>query len=89
MKKTRPKHNVYAMSPSLCFTCANAVPQLCRWISEGDLSSATKFFVKSPKGQYRIKPLDLYYILECRNYKKGPLPELLLRETTVRLQLSI
>mgnify|MGYP001335463932 FL=1 len=80
----------FTLSFSLCWECANAVPQLCRWIDEGDLSSGViEYSTRKARGGRKVKPMELYYVLNCRNYRRGSLPKLPPKIAVAEMRLLI
>ncbi len=55
------------METSLCLTCSNAIPQLCRWINCGQKDNDMIF--SKPVGK-----MNTVAIIGCARYNKGRLP---------------
>jgi hypothetical protein len=56
---------------SLCYSCRNAVPQLCRWIRSGDLAGRR---YKTVTVDHQLA--DIITVTYCPNYQTGELPPL-------------
>lgn len=56
---------------SRCYSCRNAVPQLCRWIRCGDLSGR-----KYKRVKVGHQDTDIVTITYCPDFQTGELPSL-------------
>lgn len=65
---------------SLCYICANAVPQLCPWIGKGD---RTELVYQARMAEYRdnrtvnkFRVNEIVTVIECPRFREGALPSL-------------